>query len=170
MKFMIQALSTETSYHDAFEILKIAGAAMTAPSVPPSWGKLFLLLGLFCGGILFMIATIQKNGGKSALIPHMSLTGDDDADSGLINTMQQRTDCLGAPYLYVTVHGTEVLEEWLSNHRQRPTYKSVFAVEFRSMAIAKHKDHDALFIADASNHNSRLLIFGKCIEEKINYG
>jgi hypothetical protein len=44
-------------------------------------------------------------------------------------------------------------------------YDSLDDVQFRSLSVGKHKDNEALFIADASKHNSRLLIFGKCINE-----
>ena len=48
-------------------------------------------------------------------------------------------------------------------------YEKLNEVEFRSLAIGKHKDHDALFIADAAGDESRLLIFGGCIKEQDDY-
>ena len=104
---------------------------------------------------------------------------DNDWKRGSVDEMRRGSDCLGAPFLYVTVHDktANILKYsrdgcLLSDNvlLMDEAYKSVFDVEFRSMAIGKHKDHDALFIADASDHNSRLLIFGKCIDEKENYG
>ena len=46
------------------------------------------------------------------------------------------------------------------------TRSAISGVEFRSLSVGKHKDHDMLFIADASKHNSRLLIFSQCIDAK----
>ena len=106
-------------------------------------------------------------------------SADDDGQSRAIDQLQDLSECLGAPYLYVTLHDktANVLKYsrdgcLLSDNvlLMDEAYKSVFDVEFRSMAIGKHKNHESLFIADASDHNSRLLIFGKCIEEKLNFG
>ena len=124
-------------------------------------------------------STLEKGAQDSAVISNTAVSGDDDMKIGPIDELRSRSDCLGAPFLYVTVHDkTANIFKYsrdgclLSDNvlLMDEAYKSVFDVEFRSMAIGKHKDHDALFIADASDHNSRLLIFGKCINEKKDYG
>ena len=89
-----------------------------------------------------------------------------------------RHDCLGPPYLYVTLHDkvSNVLKFsrngcLIDDHvlLMEEAYDRLIDVQFRSLSVGKQKDHDALFIADASKHNSRLLIFGKCIDEAEDY-
>ena len=130
-------------------------------------------------GALLLTTVIMRTNNTTVLMHDAAAMIDDDGTAGEINAMRGSNGCLGAPYLYVTVHdrtanvlkytrdGCLVTDNVLLMDE---AYKSVFDVEFRSMAIGKHKDHDALFIADASDHNSRLLVFGKCIDEKQDYG
>ena len=151
-----------------------------APSSSSSirW-KLIALLSSLLAGFLFL-ATTNRNDEVAQLLSQ-PVEDDDQSGTGIVNLLrgQGQADCLGAPYLYVTLHDktANVLKFsrdgcLLSDNvlLMDEAYKSVFDVEFRSMAIGKHKDHDALFIADASDHNSRLLVFGKCIESMENYG
>lgn len=86
--------------------------------------------------------------------------------------------CLGAPYLYVTVH--DITANVLKYTRDGCFLSSDILImgkgtnnndiEFRSMALGKYKDQEALFIADASNINSRLMVFGNCLNSDVNYG
>lgn len=86
--------------------------------------------------------------------------------------------CLGPPFIYVSVH--DKVSNILKYSRNgclvddsvlimSEAYEKISHVEFRSLAIGKSKDHNALFVASASKSNSRLLIFGKCVDEKDDY-
>lgn len=111
---------------------------------------------------------------RSSLIPSSSHRSDDD----FYREPKKLADCLGAPYLYVTVHdrtanvlkysrdGCLLSDEVLIMDRS----SSNSDIEFRSMAVGKHKGQEVLFIVDASNINSRLLMYGKCLEDDNNYG
>ena len=148
--------------------------------VNPSTTKveIFLVLVFFVASICLTLTTF-KNLRLQTTVPLQSIeSAANNGRVGLING-QGEPSCLGAPYLYVTLHDktANVLKYsrdgcLLSDNvlMMDEAYKSLFDVEFRSMAIGKHKNHDALFIADASDHNSRLLVFGKCIDAKENYG
>ena len=152
---------------------------MTTSVVAQSWTcALFTLVGLLCFSIS-ALSTLRYYEVSSRSDPILMTSTDDDRQARTIDQLQDLSKCLGAPYLYVTLHDktANVLKYsrdgcLLSDNvlLMDEAYKSVFDVEFRSMAIGNHKDHESLFIADASDHNSRLLIFGKCIEGKENYG
>lgn len=133
-------------------------------------GRLFLV-----GGMLFFIVILMA--GLSTMYrlttPLLTSSHDDDDFQSV-----SESNCLGPPYLYVTVHDktANVLKYTRDGCFLSDSVLIMGAggdnsdIELRSMAIGKHKDHEALFIADASNDNSRLLVFGKCIEDDTNYG
>jgi hypothetical protein len=134
------------------------------------------LVGRIClvGGTLLFIVLLMTDLLKNRPIAPIleSPHDDDDFQSG------SESNCLGAPYLYVTVHDktANVLKYTRDGCFLSDSVLIMGAggsnsdIELRSMAIGKHKDHEALFIADASNDNSRLLVFGKCIEDDTDYG
>eukprot|EP00596_Hydrurales_sp_CCMP1899_P008891 CAMPEP_0119044442 /NCGR_PEP_ID=MMETSP1177-20130426/31470_1 /TAXON_ID=2985 /ORGANISM="Ochromonas sp, Strain CCMP1899" /LENGTH=344 /DNA_ID=CAMNT_0007014545 /DNA_START=202 /DNA_END=1236 /DNA_ORIENTATION=+ len=103
-----------------------------------------------------------------------------NSDNLSTRIVSDSSDCLGAPYLYVTEHDrtANVLKYsrdgclLSTNVLLMDEIYNSNSVEFRSMAIGHHKDDNSLFIADASDKNSRLLIFGSCIgnEDPQNYG
>ena len=135
--------------------------------------KISIFLGILCVVALLVTYTSRPRLSKPLL------SDDDGIHADVGNSLLGSARCLGAPFLYVTVHdkvpnvlkytrdGCFVSDNVLMTG---DVFKGDNDVEFRSMAIGKHKDHDALFIADASNYNSRLLIFGKCVEDANNYG
>jgi hypothetical protein len=140
--------------------------------------QILFIAGCFSFAIFLALMSIKSRGSGLESAEKSDESYDDD-QVALLQATRDQSGCLGAPYLYVTVHDmtANVLKYsrdgcLLSDNvlLMDEAYKSVFDVEFRSMAIGKHKDHDALFIADASDHNSRLLVFGKCIEDNKDYG
>ena len=140
--------------------------------------EILLVLVFFVASVCLTLTTFKNFRLHATVLPQSTLATDDGPQVVRING-QGKPSCLGAPYLYVTLHDktANVLKYsrdgcLLSDNvlMMDEAYKSIFDVEFRSMAIGKHRNHDALFIADASDHNSRLLVFGKCIAAKENYG
>ena len=137
--------------------------------------KVCLYVGILCLASL-LLASVFKN--KASTLQSQVAFSDDDSVTPSVLDYFSSSNCLGAPFLYVTVHdkiqnvlkytrdGCFISDSVLVMDRDAGAND----VEFRSMAIGKHKDHEALFIADASNDNSRLLVFGKCIESGYNYG
>lgn len=131
-------------------------------------GQVLIFFGIFCTAAMLMSILIL---GKSDGTKRLGKYG---------NSASDFADCLGAPYLYVTEHDrtANVLKYSRdgclldNNVLLMDEIYNVNSVEFRSMAIGHHKDDESLFIADASDKNSRLLIFGKCIgsEDPQNYG
>lgn len=129
-------------------------------------------------GILLVGAILIRNAFKdreATPLSQFSVESDDDAYVSRLGS----SGCLGAPFLYVTVHDKtpNILKYtrdgcFLSDKvlMTSDAFKGNVDVELRSMAIGNHKDHESLFIADASNFNSRLLVFGRCIEDTFNYG
>ena len=140
--------------------------------------EVLCVLVFFVASICLTLTTFENLRLHATVLPQSVQVTGDNIQLGLTNG-QGKLSCLGAPYLYVTLHDktANVLKYsrdgcLLSDNvlMMDEAYKSIFDVEFRSMAIGKHRNHDALFIADASDHNSRLLVFGKCIAAKENYG
>lgn len=151
---------------------------MAAFSAEITRKRILFIAGCFSFAVFLALISVKSRGSGLESNEKLEVSYNDD-QADLVQHHLDRSDCLGAPYLYVTVHDmtANVLKYsrdgcLLSDNvlLMDEAYKSVFDVEFRSMAIGKHKDHDALFIADASDHNSRLLVFGKCIEDKKDYG
>lgn len=140
--------------------------------------KICIYIWLLSVGALLLGHTSRKK--NSAPLSKTLHNGDDD-DVNLDGqeTLLGSSGCLGAPFLYVTVHdrtpnilkytrdGCFLTDKVLMTS---DVFKGDVDVELRSMAIGKHRDHESLFIADASNYNSRLLVFGRCIEDAFNYG
>jgi hypothetical protein len=127
-------------------------------------GQVLTFLGIFCLG---------------AMIVSLAILGKSDKIKKFDNNLSARivsdsSDCLGAPYLYVTEHDrtANVLKYsrdgclLSTNVLLMDEIYNSNSVEFRSMAIGHHKDDNSLFIADASDKNSRLLIFGNCIDDE----
>jgi hypothetical protein len=161
--------------------------------------KVLLFLVSFCAASILLIFMIGNRNNAGVLASQQwtyqgdddsvrigdnyePLPGDDDdgRKSNEMNTLKKPWNCLGAPYLYVTVHDKS--ENVLKYSRDGcllstnvliiDAKEGHHDVELRSMAVGKHKDNEALFIADASNHNSRILVFGNCIDDQhnANYG
>jgi hypothetical protein len=83
--------------------------------------------------------------------------------------------CLGPPYLYVTVHDEPgnvlkysrngcLLDDSVLNIFGEA--ESPFDVELRSMSLGNFRGiEDVLYVVDASQHNSRIMIFDQCNED-----
>lgn len=133
-------------------------------------GKICLI-----GVMLFFIVLLMADLSKICFVITPAFTNSYDDD---FSGSGSYSNCLGAPYLYVTVHDktTNVLKYTRDGCFLSDSVLVMGAssdnsdIELRSMVIGKYKDHEALFIADASNSNSRLLVFGKCLEDDTNYG
>jgi hypothetical protein len=79
--------------------------------------------------------------------------------------------CLGAPYLYVSLRDeTSNIVKYsrdgclLSNNIADITSvaETYFDVAFRGMAMGSYHGKEALYVADASPHNARVVVFGEC--------
>jgi hypothetical protein len=100
---------------------------------------------------------------------------------GALNPTPSMGYCTGPPYLYATVHDESLSPNVLkfsrngcflsSNVLQIPQEaESDATVEFRSLALGKYQGKEALYIVDASTHNSRVLVFGECSKMPEDYG
>jgi hypothetical protein len=135
--------------------------------------KFGLLVGLLILTVFLIVSAFKT---LLATRADILLQGKHDNDD-YIDT-KDLSDCLGAPYLYVTVH--DITANILKYTRDGCFLSSDVLimgrgtgnndVEFRSMAFGKYEDEDVLFITDASNINSRLMVFGSCLKTDINYG
>jgi hypothetical protein len=89
----------------------------------------------------------------------------------LWHTQADHDDCKdsGGPYIFATVHdeikniikydlasGCMLTDEVLQGHHLTPD------AELRSMAWGDYKGKQSLYVADASTHNSQVLIYQRC--------
>lgn len=88
------------------------------------------------------------------------------------NVLCRKTNCLGPPYLYATMH--DKIENILKYSRDGcllekevlygyPHYgKMHHYVEYRSMVFGKYRNQSVLYVADAMTRDSYLSIFSEC--------
>ena len=142
-----------------------------------------IVLVVLCIGSIALMATLalQKTADGRSHFPFPSYPMHSDTDdTAPAASLKKPGDCLGPPYIYVTLH--DKIQNVLKYSRdgclmddavllmsEAYTKSAVVDVGFRSLSVGKHKDHDMLFIADASKHNSRLLIFSQCIDPNEDY-
>lgn len=121
--------------------------------------KFLLLSGLFFGAVS-LLALLSWNDAKSARTIALKISDNshhnDDDNNRPIDAIDKPRGCLGPPYLYITVHDktANVLQYsrdgcLLSDNVllfDEADYDP-FDVEFRSMAIGKHKDHEVFFFS-----------------------
>ena len=117
------------------------------------------LLVFGCVGLVsLLILFTARNSNRSVLSQLRHFSFDDD---GPVKTP---TECLGPPYIYMSLH--DKVANVVKYSRNGCLIDNAVLlmdeagsaqqdVQFRSLSVGKHKDHDALFIADASSHNSR---------------
>jgi hypothetical protein len=117
------------------------------------------LLVFGCVGLLSLLVlfTVQNSSRPFTLPQFRPFAREDDGP------LKTPTECLGPPYIYVSLH--DKVSNVLKYSRNGCLIDDAVLlmdealntqdIQFRSLSVGKHKDHDALFIADASTHNSR---------------
>jgi hypothetical protein len=79
------------------------------------------------------------------------------------------SDCLGPPYIYITLHDANNIHKYSRDGcllddkvLDYMSFNRHDYVELRSIAFGVYNGDDALFVTDATSSNSRVMIYGNC--------
>lgn len=83
--------------------------------------------------------------------------------------MLGQSNCLGAPYIYITLHDASNIYKYSrdgclldDNVLDYVSFVEKGYVELRSMALGRYHGEEMLYIVDAISGNSRIMIYGSC--------